>query len=156
MKGYSLESNTGNTSDGFVVKNKRAPIIKVVKTDQDGKPLAGATFSGSLITGTITTEITGEGEAKEAIVIDDSTVPLGTYTINEISSPTGYNQLEGPVAISVEEGETAGDIVVRATINGETSALVNAERPDVNGRPDSLFPLLADLVQILSTLSASC
>ena len=136
VEGYSLGSITGNETEGFIVTNTRAPIIKIVKTDQSGNPLAGAKFSGDLITGTVTTEITGEGGTREAIVINDVTIPLGTYTINEDSSPAGYNQLEGPVTISVEQGEEVGDIVVKAVINGNTSAFVNVDRPDVTNRPD--------------------
>ena len=123
-------------AEGFVVTNKKAVVIKIVKTDQGGVPLAGAQFSGDLITGTVTTEITGEEGSQEAIVIDDTTVPIGTYTISEDSSPAGYIQLEGPIKISVEQGEAEGDIIVRATINGKTSAFISTVRSDVSNRPD--------------------
>ncbi|MBQ6386167.1 MAG: Cna B-type domain-containing protein [Lachnospiraceae bacterium] len=136
VEGYSLQSITGNAAEGFVVTNTRAPIIKAVKTDQAGKPLAGAAFSGDLITDTIITEVTGEEGSEEAIILNDISVPVGTYTISEDAAPAGYMKLENPVTISVEQGEAVGDLVVRATLNGETSDFVKAERPDVTNHPD--------------------
>ncbi|MBO5568601.1 MAG: Cna B-type domain-containing protein [Clostridia bacterium] len=132
VEGYTLELITGNATEGFAVTNKKAAVIKMVKIDQSGNPLAGAVFSSDLLTGSITTEITGEGDSREAIILNSTNVPLGTYTLTEVSPPPGYNQLEGPVEITVMEGKIPGDIVVSATINGQTSAFAKAERVDVN------------------------
>ena len=54
-----------------------------------------------------------------AVIIEETAVPIGKYTITEIA-PDGFNQLAGAIVISVEEGEFDGDVVVTATINGET------------------------------------
>ncbi|MBE6042542.1 MAG: Cna B-type domain-containing protein, partial [Clostridiales bacterium] len=136
LRGYRLESITGDQTQGFIVTNQKATTIKVVKTDQSGDALAGAVFSGDLIDGTVTTEITGEGDEAEAVIIEDTQVPLGEYTINEDAPPAGYYPLDGPVVISVDQGEAGSDVVVTAEINGRPSSSVVVDRPDKDNRPD--------------------
>lgn len=133
VRGYTLESITGNEDEGFIITNKKAAVIKIVKTDQEGNPLADAVFSSNLFEGNVKTVITGEEDDREAIILDTTNVPIGEYTLTEAAPPSGYNSLEGPVKITVAEGSAAGDIVVTATINGQTSAFAEVERVNVSG-----------------------
>ena len=80
-------------------------------------------------TGNITTAITGEEDAREAIILDLTNVSLGEYTLTEVSPPPGYHSLKGPVKITVEE--SGGFIVVKAEINGQESSFAKATRVDV-------------------------
>lgn len=131
-KGYACTGITGDIFTGFTVTNTKAAVIKIVKADQSGNPLAGAVFSSDLFEESITTEITDEEGTREAIILGSTNVLPGTYTLTEVSPPSGYIPLEGPVEITVEEGAVAGDFIVSATINGQESAFAKAERVDVN------------------------
>ena len=128
---------TADSNITITYTNKRNKIpLKVVKVDQDGNPLAGATFTGDLIPGgSVTTVITGPGSDAEAIIIDDDKVPTGSYTIEETGVPGGYIGLEGPVTIDVTNDGTAGDIDVSAKINGKTTTAASSARID-NEHPE--------------------
>lgn len=109
----------GNITVTFTNTLKEVPL-KVVKIDQSGKPLAGASFEGDLIEGgSITTSITGSGDDAEAVIINDEAVPLGEYTITETEAPAGYLPLEGDIVITIADNAAGTDIDVSAMI-GET------------------------------------
>lgn len=129
INGAETGSITVNGDVTVTYTNTRDKIpVKVIKTDQSVNALAGATFEGTLIdNGSVTTTVADE----EAVILDKS-VELGSYTITETRAPDGYYPLEGPVKISVESTEPAGDIVVTAKINGKTSAFATAERVNIS------------------------
>lgn len=94
--------------------------------------------------------ITGEEDDREAIILDTTSVPIGGYTLTEVAPPSGYNSLEGPVKITVAEGSAAGDIVVTATINGQTSAFAEVERVNVSGSaPEWIITIRNDAGAVL-------
>ncbi|MBR0377358.1 MAG: InlB B-repeat-containing protein [Lachnospiraceae bacterium] len=119
-----------------VVNTIKTTPLKVVKTDQAKKALAGAQFSevsGGLIkNGPVTTVITGEPGAEEALIVEDNAVPLGTYTIREDSTPAGYNQLSGDVTIVLTTDQTTGQVLANVTVGGEESPFADAHLIDVN------------------------
>ena len=117
----------------LMVTNRLKTIkLKVVKEDQSGNALAGAVFSGDLIEGSVTTQITGTGDEAEAVIISEDEVPLGTYTLTEDSAPAGYNLLSGNVTVEVRCDSQTGQIIVVAGIDGQESAFVSARLADVN------------------------
>ena len=106
----------GNITVTFTNTAKTIPL-KVVKIDQSGNALAGATFEGNIIAGGhITTVITGSGSTAEAIIINNNEVPLGTYTIRETDSPSGYYLLDGDVVIKIENNPQGTGAIVSAKI----------------------------------------
>ena len=76
--------------------------VKVLKVDQEGNALAGATFTGDRITGSVTTQVV-DGEA---VIIDEEALPVGTYTLTETAVPAGYNMPEGNIEIAVTSTPT--------------------------------------------------
>ena len=107
--------------------------IALKKVDQDGNPLAGATFqfpfyvkatpdtdgayiyagttAGEGLTNTITTPASGE------IVVKG--VASGTYSITETAAPAGYNKLTAPVEVTaVKTGETTTKTTTYLDANG--------------------------------------
>ena len=101
--------------------------VKILKVDQSRNPLAGAEFSlsgnGISEDGLVSTlreiEVPGaEGQTvTEALIYENPALPVGEYTLTETGTPSGYNDLEGDVTISVESTSTG--IVVTARI-GDT------------------------------------
>ena len=137
VSGDNAVTVTGPDNNGVytlvVTNTKKTVPIKVVKIDQSGNPLAGATFTGDLINSSVTTTVSGTGDEAEAIIINDAAVPLGTYTISETGTPAGYLPLEGDVVITIASNDTGTDINVSASI-GETEIGANhIQRDDVTG-----------------------
>ena len=134
----------GDVEITYTNTRNRIPL-KVVKTDQEGNPLEGATFIGDFINESVVSTIAevtgsdassseaeaGSGAASEAIIIDEASVPLGDYSITETKAPDGYILLEGPVSMSVKR-EASGDISVTALLDGKESGFVKAERIDTS------------------------
>ena len=129
VAGYVCTSVTGDMFDGFTVTNKRAASIKVVKVDQEGHALAGATFS---LTGPEGSDIDESGlvstidDSGSALVYENTSAPFGAYVLTETNPPAGYNHLPGPIEIDVDVNEN-DQVVVTPTIGGETSAFAKAE-----------------------------
>lgn len=101
----------------ITVKNTQAAAhLRIIKVDQSGQPLEGATFTfaGGGISETTTSTI-HDGD-DYALVNEKSELPLGTYTLTETGTPAGYNSLAGPVEIKVETRD--GGVVVSASMNG--------------------------------------
>ncbi len=130
LEGEDRKTYTVKGDIEITYTNERAAVpVKVVKVDQEGHALAGATFEGDLLDGPVTTSVTGTGEDAEAIIVDDDAVSLGTYVLTETNPPAGFNSLPGSVSIKVESLPT-GYIKVTPTINGEESGYATAEPVD--------------------------
>ena len=70
--------------------------LKVLKKDQSGNPLAGASF-----------KLTGPNQYEKELSGDQSTFDFtglkpGTYTLRETKTPDGYQPLENPVTIVID------------------------------------------------------
>ena len=118
----------------ITVTNKMASVpVKIVKIDQSGNALAGATFDiegGDAIesqTG-ITTAIGADGNA---LIYENQALPIGTYTLTETNPPAGYNALEGPVIVKVEASNDG--ITVSASINGVAIGYPKVSRDNESG-----------------------
>ena len=130
-KTYTITIPEDGDTITFVNKLEGVPV-KAVKTDQSGKALSGAVFSGDLIEGTITTVLTATEDEPEAVIFDEEAVIIGNYTLHEESAPAGYNPLAEDVTIVVSQSESTGQIIVSAKVGGETSAFARAELVDSN------------------------
>ena len=122
------EENEGHVTYTITIPNEVAGVpVKILKVDQSRNPLAGAEFSlsgnGISEDGLVSTlreiEVPGaEGQTvTEALIYENPALPVGEYTLTETGTPSGYNDLEGDVTISVESTSTG--IVVTARI-GDT------------------------------------
>ena len=128
-KSYTITIPNDGDTVAFTNKLEGVPV-KAVKTDQSGNALAGAVFSGDFITDTITTELSGPDDEKEAVIFNQEAVAIGEYTLHEDTAPSGYNQLPGDVTIEVTQNSTTGQILVSAKVGGEDSAFAEAELVD--------------------------
>ena len=135
----SSKKVSGHTTYTIRIPNELAGVpVRIVKVDQEGRPLEGATFTlaGDSLPEEVSCTSTkgivtyGETTVEEALIYANETLLMGTYTLTETSSPDWYFAPEGPVTIEVEN--TATGIVVTAKINGEQTAFAKAERIDVN------------------------
>ena len=135
------EENEGHVTYTITIPNEVAGVpVKILKVDQSRNPLAGAEFSlsgnGISEDGLVSTlreiEVPGEeGQTvTEALIYENAALPVGEYTLTETGTPSGYNDLEGDVTISV--GSTSTGIVVTAKI-GETEI----EYPKVAKNPST-------------------
>ena len=129
--GEEQEADTdadGNST--IVVTNKLSAIpLKVVKIDQEGRPLEGASFcfvdrdfEGNDVSGLETSTIyeSTKKEAEddaEAVIVENEAVPIGTYTLRETKAPDGYNALDGDVEIILGRGDN--DITLSVKVGGE-------------------------------------
>ena len=118
INGYELESITGNMFEGFTVTNKTAAQLRIVKIDQTGKALEGAGFSfkGGTINEEELKSAVPQG-GTEAIIYENRSLPIETYTLSETDPPAGYNALPGDVTIEIKVDK--GQIVAAASMNGE-------------------------------------
>ena len=118
IAGYEQVSITGDMFSGFTVTNKVAAQLRIVKTDQGGNPLEGATFSfagGSIHESGLVSKISEGGT--EALIYENNSLPIGEYTLSETDPPPGYNALPGDVTITVAVKN--GQVIVTASINGK-------------------------------------
>ena len=125
-----------------VTNSKKTIPIKVVKIDQDGAALEGATFKfdGKDFAGNNNTSWTSTMDGNDAVIVKSESVPFGTYTLNETGVPAGFYPVEGSVTITVSAGNS-GDVV----IDVGPSAFVTKELVDVN------HPELGYVVKIMNT-----
>ena len=130
----SSKKVSGHTTYTIRIPNELAGVpVRIVKVDQEGRPLEGATFTlaGDSLPEEVSCTSTkgivtyGETTVEEALIYANETLLMGTYTLTETSSPDWYFAPEGPVTIEVEN--TATGIVVTAKINGEQTAFAKAE-----------------------------
>lgn len=81
-----LERSTEQISTDLQVFWKANGALKVMKVDENQKPLPGAVFeitnSNQQVTGTITADKNGIAEM--------GNLELGTYTVKEVKAPIGY------------------------------------------------------------------
>ena len=106
------DENSGNPQEAqpdhdgnyiIVVTNKLdAAPVKIVKIDQDRNALENAEFalSGNGISETgLISKIPEDGT--DAVIYENESLHIGTYTLTETKAPAGYNTLEGDVKITV-------------------------------------------------------
>lgn len=109
-----IEKNGTMMVDGiavvhFTIPNTKIPTVSIIKTDDNGIPLSGATFT-----------LSQNGNVLQTIVSDEcgslaiGKLQPGTYTLVETIPPTGYQPNATPYIILVSEDGTI-------TINGETT-----------------------------------
>lgn len=112
--------NSGQTTS-ITVKNTRAKgSVKVVKTNESGQKLSGATFqlkSGSSVIQTLTTNANGEALF--------TNIPTGNYELIETVAPVGYriDDNQKTLNVVVEHNRTSVVNVVNKRITGTVVAL---------------------------------
>lgn len=123
VEGYTCSSIVGDMFSGFSVTNTKAAMLKILKIDQTGNPLEGATFtltggdiSETGLTSKKRTIKVGEDDVTEALIYENKAMPVGTYKLSETGTPAGYNSLEGEVEIKIKN--EGSDMAVSAKING--------------------------------------
>ena len=98
-----LERNQEQVSTDLQVYWKANGSLKVLKVDENKKPLQGAMFevfnSNNQSMGTIT--------ANESGISEMGNLELGTYTVKEIKAPNGYVLDSTPKSFEVKTGEVA-------------------------------------------------
>ncbi|WP_164505024.1 SpaA isopeptide-forming pilin-related protein [Companilactobacillus hulinensis] len=99
-------SGNGSNATGNIVLHK---------TDQDGKPLAGAVYELKDSTGKVLMSEVPVDENGELKVFD---LPAGTYTLTEIKAPDGYDLNSTPI-----------EFTIPGTIKGETLNLDQVDNP---------------------------
>ncbi|MED3273293.1 hypothetical protein BK703_20645 [Bacillus thuringiensis serovar silo] len=122
-----LERSQEKVSKDLQVFWKAVGGLKILKVDENKKPLAGAVFevlaSNQKSMGTITTN--AEGMA----TIDN--LEMGSYVVKEIQSPVGYILHDTPQTLEVKTGETATWTAENKQIKGNVQLLkVDAEHPE--------------------------
>ncbi|HDR4738250.1 TPA: Cys-Gln thioester bond-forming surface protein [Bacillus cereus] len=98
-----LERSTEQVSTDLQVFWKTNGALKVMKVDENKKPLPGAVFeianSNQQVMGTITSDKNGIAEM--------GNLEVGTYTIKEVKAPVGYVLDAKPKPFEVKTGEVA-------------------------------------------------
>ncbi|HDW3055148.1 TPA: VaFE repeat-containing surface-anchored protein [Bacillus cereus] len=122
-----LERSQEKVSQDLQVFWKAVGGLKILKVDENKKPLAGAVFevlaSNQKSMGTITTN--AEGMA----TIDN--IEMGSYVVKEIQSPVGYILNDTPQTLEVKTGEIVTWIAENKQIKGNVQLLkVDAEHPE--------------------------
>ncbi|ANN35844.1 adhesin (plasmid) [Bacillus thuringiensis serovar coreanensis] len=114
-----LERSTEQVSTDLQVYWKANGSLKVMKVDENKKPLPGAVFtvlnSGQEVMGTIT--------ANENGVAELGNLELGTYTVQEVKAPTGYVLDANPKTFEVKTGEVAVVEMKNEQIKGNVQLL---------------------------------
>ena len=121
FKTYTIIIPDDGDTVTFTNKLEGVPV-RVLKVDQEARPLEGAKFSfvgenkfGGEAADDMESTIV---DSRDAVIIEDEAVPLGTYVLQEDKAPAGYIGLEGNVEISISHG-TNENIEVSLKI-GET------------------------------------
>ena len=114
-----LERSTEQVSTDLQVYWKANGSIKVMKVDENKKPLPGAVFevlnSNQEVMGTITADKNGVAEL--------GNLELGTYTIKEVKAPVGYVLDSTPKSFEVKTGEVAVIEMKNEQIKGNVQLL---------------------------------
>lgn len=114
-----LERSTEQVSTNLQVYWKANGSIKVMKVDENKKPLPGAVFevlnSNQEVIGTITADKNGVAEL--------GNLELGTYTIKEVKAPVGYVLDSTQKSFEVKTGEVAVVEMKNVQIKGNVQLL---------------------------------
>ncbi|PGO78214.1 adhesin [Bacillus cereus] len=109
-----LERNQEKVSQDLQIFWKSVGGLKILKVDENKTPLAGAVFEvwnqNQQSVGTITTNEKGIASLQN--------IEIGTYTVKEVKSPSGYVLNDQPQKIEVKTGEAATITVANAKIKG--------------------------------------
>ncbi|MCI0767283.1 thioester domain-containing protein [Bacillus sp. TL12] len=109
-----LERNQEKVSQDLQVFWKSVGGLKILKVDENKTPLAGAMFEvwdqNQQSVGTITTNEKGIASLQN--------IEIGTYTVKEVKSPSGYVLNDQPQKIEVKTGEVATITVANTKVKG--------------------------------------
>lgn len=105
--GYLVDKNGQKYQIMTVVKTvEDLGGFRILKQDESGNALAGASFTITFPSGDTTTEVTNTNG-----IIEFSNIQSGKYTIQEVSSPDGYLLDNTPRTITVNAGDKASEHV---------------------------------------------
>lgn len=109
-----LERSQEKVSQDLQVFWKAVGGLKILKVDENKKPLAGAVFevlaSDQKSMGTITTNDKG--------IASLDNIEIGTYVVKEVKSPVGYVLQDTPQTVEVKTGEIANITAENHKIKG--------------------------------------
>ncbi|EOP78663.1 TQXA domain-containing protein [Bacillus cereus HuB4-4] len=109
-----LERSQEKVSKDLQVFWKAVGGLKILKVDENKKPLAGAVFevlaSDQKSMGTITTNDKG--------IASLDNIEMGTYVVKEVKSPVGYVLQDTPQTVEVKTGEIANITAENHKIKG--------------------------------------
>ncbi|PEO38434.1 SpaA isopeptide-forming pilin-related protein [Bacillus wiedmannii] len=109
-----LERSQEKVSKDLQVFWKAVGGLKILKVDENKKPLAGAVFevlaSDQKSMGTITTNDKG--------IASLDNIEIGTYVVKEVKSPVGYVLQDTPQTVEVKTGEIANITAENHKIKG--------------------------------------
>ncbi|ANS52456.1 hypothetical protein BM86_35085 [Bacillus thuringiensis] len=122
-----LEHSQEKVSQDLQVFWKAVGGLKILKVDENKKPLAGAVFevlaSDQKSMGTITTNEKG--------IASLDNIEIGTYVVKEVKSPVGYILNDTPQTLEVKTGEMVTWTAENKQIKGNVQLLkVDAEHPE--------------------------
>lgn len=103
MQNVALLEKTAKSASAALtlqlIKETKKPVVSILKVDQEtNKPLAGAVLAIKDSNGTIVYKFPTKEEAE--IVTD---LEYGTYTIEELSAPTGYIKSDKVFTITIDK-----------------------------------------------------
>lgn len=114
-----LERSTEQVSTDLQVYWQANGALKVMKVDENKKPLPGAVFeianSNQQVMGTITADKQGVAEL--------GNLELGTYNVKEVKAPVGYVLDSTPKSFEVKTGEVAVVEMKNVQIKGNVQLL---------------------------------
>ena len=87
--------------------------VRFIKTDSDGKKLAGAAFTLTDSDGNFV-DILQTSDDNGIFSVDSATLPYGTYTLTEKTAPNGYATLD-PITFTVNDYQSPTDNGITVT-----------------------------------------
>lgn len=141
---FTINRDNQNMSAGVTVPNVQTDL-RINKQGPTGEALNGAKFTvtpvgdstfadGTTVAKTLTTANSGYATLKGQLVIG------GTYEIYEVSGPSGYDPVDDPFRVFVEND---GYLTVVNDQDQETKLPDGYERTDVDGQGTEAFSFLA-------------
>ncbi|EUJ33974.1 MSCRAMM family protein, partial [Brochothrix campestris] len=121
----------------------------LLKTDADGKPLAGAAFDVIDETDAVIASVKADDEGK--VTVND--LAPGKYSFVETKAPTGYILNTTPVAFEVTADPTAESTVVDAGAFANYQGTATILKTDADGKP--LAGAAFDVIDETDTVVAS-
>ena len=122
----------GETSVSLVFENDSQVELQLLKTDESGDPLAGATF-----------EVTRDGQPIAVETTDDdgcifvSGITEGFYVFEELSAPDGYALPEEPyVGVHIDAEDIQGGGTIKVSMKNYVSPRLTISKTDAEtGKP---------------------
>ncbi|EUJ45593.1 SpaA isopeptide-forming pilin-related protein [Listeria riparia] len=119
-----MEVYNNTIQSNSVTTKKYDGRVEIVKTDNFGKPVAGAQYQVKDSTGAVVFQGTTDADGK----LVTSAMNLGTYTVTEVVAPEGYVLDSTPITVAVTDSDTTP--IVTQTVNKLQTGSVELTKVD--------------------------